>query len=119
MPFFLRVGDDGKAKVCETNSSQLGLDGPAHKGKIWLDGDVICLQFPSIDNITVAGRPPLQIVSHMVRFPADERGMTAAEAVLHVRQQMMQKGNEALLLAFAERGTDHSAILRLYKEILP
>jgi hypothetical protein len=26
---------------------------------------------------------------------------------------MMQKGNEALLLAFAERGTDHSAIPRL------
>jgi len=31
----------------------------------------------------------------------------------------MQKGNEALLLAFAERGTDHSAILRLYEENLP
>jgi hypothetical protein len=28
-------------------------------------------------------------------------------------------GVEALLLAFAEGGTDHSPILRLYKEILP
>jgi hypothetical protein len=80
---------------------------------------VICLQFPSIDNITVAGRPPLQIVSHMVRFPANDAGITAAEAVLDVRQRMLQKDNEDLLLAFAERGTDHSAILQLYKEILP
>jgi len=119
MPFFLRVGDDGKARVCETNSSPMGTDGPVHKGKIWLDGEVICLQFPSIDNITVAGRAPLQIVSHMIRFPANEQGITAAEAVLHIRQQMLEKGNENLLLAFAERGTDHSAILRLYKEILP
>jgi hypothetical protein len=117
MPFFLRVGHDGKATVCETKSSTL--DVPPHIGKIWLDGDVICLQFPSIDNITVAGRAPLQIVSHMVRLSADEKGITAAEAVLNIRQQMMQKGNEAVLLAFAERGTDHSAILRLYKELLP
>lgn len=117
MPFFLRVGHDGKATVCEAKSSTL--DVPSHMGKIWLDGDVICLQFPSIDDITVAGRAPLQIVSHMVRFRADEQGMMAAEAVLHIRQQMMQKGNEALLLAFAERGTDNSAILRMYKEILP
>ena len=79
MPFFLRVGHNGKAKVCETNSSTLGLDGPAHKGKIWLNGDVICLQFPSIDNITVGGRAPLQIVSHMVRFKADEKGIMAAK----------------------------------------
>jgi hypothetical protein len=55
----------------------------------------------------------------MVRLSADEKGITAAEAVLNIRQQMMQKGNEAVLLAFAERGTDHSAILRLYKELLP
>jgi hypothetical protein len=116
MPFFLRVGHDGTAKVVETKSSEL--DVATSLGKIWLDGEVICLQFPSIDSITVAGRSPLQIVSHMVRFPADEKGMTAAEAVLHVRQQMMKKGNEALLLKFAERGTDHSAILRLYKEML-
>lgn len=117
MPFFLRVGHDGTAKVVETKSSEL--DVPPSLGKIWLDGEVICLQFPSIDNITVSGRAPLQIMSHVVRFPADENGMTGAEAILHVRQRMMQKGNEALLLAFAEHGTDHSAILRLYKEILP
>jgi hypothetical protein len=116
MPFFARVGRDGKATVCEAKSSTL--DVPPHKGKIWLDGDVICLQFPSVDQITVGGRTSLQIVGHLVRFPADEQGITAAEAVLHIRQQMMQKGNEALLLAFAERGTDHSAILRLYEEIL-
>jgi hypothetical protein len=116
MPFFLRVGHDGKATVCEAKSSTL--DVPPHLGKIWLEGDVICLQFPLIDNIAVSGRAPLQIVSHVVRFPANENGIAAAEAILDVRQRMMQKGNEALLLAFAERGTDHSAILRLYKEIL-
>jgi len=116
MPFFLRVLRDGLTEVCEANSPTLEV--PSHLGKIWLDGDVICLQFPSIDDIKVAGRPPLQIVSHVVRFPASEKGIAAAEAILDVRQRMMQKGNEALLLAFAERGTDHSAILRLYKEIL-
>jgi hypothetical protein len=116
MPFFLRVLHDGSAEVCESKSPTLEV--PSHVGKIWLDGDVICLQFPSIEGIKVAGRPPLEIISHMVRFPADEMGIAAAEAILHVRQTMMKKGDEALLLEFAEHGTDHSAILRLYKEIL-
>ena len=117
MPYFLRIDHDGKATVCEAKSPTL--DVPSHLGKIWLEGDVICLQFPLIDNIVVSGRAPLQIVSHLVRFSADEKGLEAAEATLQVRQLMMQKGNEALLLAFAERGTDRTAILRLYKEILP
>ena len=117
MPFFLRILHDGSAEVCESKSPTLEV--PSHLGKVWLDGDVICLQFPSIDDINVVGRPPLQIVGHMIRFPADQMGITAAEAVLYVRQKMMQKGNEALLLAFAEHGTDHSAILRSYKDILP
>jgi hypothetical protein len=117
MPFFLRILDDGRAEVCESKSPTL--DVPSHVGKIWLDGDAICLQFPSIEDIKVAGRPPLEIVSHMVRFPADETGVAAAEAILHVRRTMMTKGEEALLLAFAEHGTDRSEILRLYREILP
>src|SRR5262249_2501658 len=116
MPFFWRIGHDGNATACEVKSPTL--DVPRHLGKIWLEGDVICLQFPLIDNIAVSGRAPLQIVSHVVRFPANEEGIAAAEACLDWRQRMMQRGNEALLLAFAERGTDHSTILRLYKEIL-
>lgn len=102
MPYFLRVLHDGRAEVC-----------------IWVDGEVIYLQFPSIDDIKVAGRPPLQIVGHTISFPANETGITTAEAVLCLRQQMMQRGNEGVLLAFAEHGTDHAAILWLYKEILP
>jgi hypothetical protein len=117
MPFFLRILDDGSAAVCESKSPTL--DVPSHVGKIWLDGEVICLQFPSIQDIKFAGRAPLEIVSHMVRLSADEMGIAAAEAILHVRQTMMKKGEEALLLAFAEHGTDRAAILRLYKEILP
>jgi hypothetical protein len=53
----------------------------------------------------------------MIRFPADEKGMIAVEAILHLRQRMMQKGNEALLLAFAENGTDLPAILEIYREM--
>jgi hypothetical protein len=116
MPFFLRILDDGGAEVCESKSPTL--DVPSHVGKIWLDGDIICLHFPAIEDIKVTGRPPLEIVSHMVRFPADETGMVAAEAVLHMRQTMMKKGEETLLLAFAEHGTDRSEILRLYRELL-
>jgi hypothetical protein len=115
MPYFLRIGHDGNAEVCEAKSDTL--DVPNHLGKIWLDGELICLQFPAIEDIRVEGRPPLQIVGHMVCFPADEMGITSAEAVVFVRQKMLQEGNEGLLLAFAERGTDHAAIMRLYKEI--
>jgi hypothetical protein len=117
MPFFLRIMDDGSAAVCESKSPTL--DVPSHVGKIWLDGDVICLQFPAIEDIKVPGRPPLEIVSHLVRFPADETGVAAAEVILHVRRTMMTKGEEALLLAFAEHGGDRSEILRLYRELLP
>jgi hypothetical protein len=117
MPYFLRIGHDRKAEVCEAKSDTLNV--PSHCGKIWLDGDIICLQFPAIEDIRVEGRPPLQIASHMVRFPADEMGITSAEAVVYVRQKMLQEGNEGLLLAFAERGTDHAALMQLYKEILP
>jgi len=95
------------------------LDIPSHVGRIWLDGDVICLQFPAIEDIKVAGRPPLEIVSHLVRLPADETGIAAAEMILHVRRTMMTKGDEAPLLAFAKHGTDRSEILRLYRELLP
>lgn len=117
MPYFLRIDHDGKAEVCEAKSDTL--DVPSHLGKIWVDGEIICLQFPAIEDIRFDGRPPLKIASHMVRFPADETGVTSAEAVVFVRQKMLQEGNESLLLAFAERGTDLDAILRLYKEILP
>ena len=117
MPFYLRILDDGNAEVRESASPTL--DVPSHLGKIWLDGDVICLQFPAIEDIRVAGRPHLEIVSHLVRLPANETGIAAVEAILHVRQTMMKKGEEALLLAFAERGTDNSEILRLYRELLP
>ena len=117
MPYFLRVLHDGRAEVCEASSPTLEV--PSHSGKIWVDGEVIYLQFPSIDDIKVAGRPPLQIVGHTISFPANETGITTAEAVLYLRQQMMQRGNEGVLLAFYEHGTDHAAILRLYKEILP
>ncbi|WP_316227715.1 hypothetical protein [Bradyrhizobium sp. SZCCHNR3015] len=116
MPFFLRVGRDGQATVCETQSSKLHV--PDYLGKIWLDGEAICLQFPSIENIKVAGRAPMQIISHMLRFSADEKGMLAVDAVLRLRQQMLQKGNEKILIALAERGTDNSAILQTYREIL-
>lgn len=117
MPFFLRILDDGRAEVCESKSNTL--DVPFHVGKIWIDGDVICLQFPAIEDIKVAGRQPLEIVSHLVRLSADEMGIATAEAILRVRRTMMKKGEEALLLAFAEHGTDRSEILRLYREILP
>lgn len=117
MPFYLRIQDDGRAAVCESESSDLNV--PSHLGKVWLDGDLICLHFPSIDEITIAGRPPLQIVSHVIRLPADEGGVATVEAILNIRQTMMKPGNEALLLAFAEHGTDHSAIRRLYNEALP
>jgi hypothetical protein len=45
-------------------------------------------------------------------------GMRAAEATLFLRKEMLTSGEEGLLLAFAENGTDRTAILRLYKEIL-
>ncbi|MBR1329880.1 hypothetical protein [Bradyrhizobium ottawaense] len=117
MPYFLRILDDGRAEVRESKSPTL--DVPSHVGKIWLDGDAICLQFPAIEDIRISGRPPLGIVSHVIRFPADESGITAAEAVLTIRRTMMTKGEENLLLAFAEHGTDRGEILRLYRELLP
>jgi hypothetical protein len=117
MPFFLRIDHDGMATACEAKSPTL--DVPHHLRKVWLEADVICLQFPLVDNIAVSGRVSLKIVSHVVRFPANEKGIAAIEAILDVGRRMMQKGNEALLLAFAEHGTDHSAILRLYREIAP
>jgi RNA polymerase-interacting CarD/CdnL/TRCF family regulator len=116
MPYFLRILDDGRAEVCESKSPTL--DVPSHLGKVWLDGDIICLQFPAIEEIKVAGRSPLELVGHLVRLPADETGIAAAEGVLRLRQKMMDKGGDALLLAFAERGTDRSEILRLYGEHL-
>ncbi|WP_375763895.1 hypothetical protein ACE10X_44525 [Bradyrhizobium sp. Pha-3] len=117
MPYFLRILDDGRAEVRESNSPTL--DVPSHLAKLWLDGEVICLQFPAIEDIRIAGRSPLEIVSHMVQLPANETGVAAVEAILHLRRTMMEKGGQALLLAFAERGSDRSEILRLYREHLP
>jgi hypothetical protein len=116
MPFYLRIRDDGSAEVCESKASKLEI--PSHLGQIWIDGDIIFLQFPSVDDIQVAGRGPMRIVSHLIRFPANEAGITSAEALLYVRREMLTEGNEPLLLAFAERGTEHSKILELYEELL-
>ncbi len=91
---------------------------PPHRGKIWLDGDEICLTFPAIENIRIADGPPLKIVAHTLHFRADEDGIRSAEAVVYIRQLMLQKGNEGVLQVFAQNGTDHSAILKLYKRIL-
>jgi len=92
---------------------------PPHFGTMWIDGEIIYLQFPAVEDILVPGKSPLRIASHLVRFPADLQGMTSAEMVLYLRRDMMKKKNEALLFAFAEVGNDPAAILRLYKEILP
>jgi hypothetical protein len=112
--YAIRINSSGQGEIIKVQS----LDVPSHLGKIWVNGDVIYLSFPTISNIEISGRPPLQIVEHMITFPADESGMTAAEAILHLRQRMMDKGNEGLLVAFGERGTDISAIMELYKKIL-
>lgn len=116
MPFFLRTRSDGTTEVCETQRPEL--DVPDHLGKIWIEDGAICLLFPAVEGIHIAGLPPVSIVDHMVRFSADENGMSAAEAILEVRRRMMQ-GNEALLFEFAKRGTDRAAILQLYKAMLP
>jgi hypothetical protein len=91
---------------------------PDHHGKISVDGDVIHLMFPELNDIQFDGYPLLQIVAHTISFRADEDGMRAAEATLFLRKEMLTSGEEGLLLAFAENGTDRTAILRLYKEIL-
>jgi hypothetical protein len=92
---------------------------PPHWGTMWVDGEIIHLQFPSVEDIRAPGKPLLRIASHVIRFPADLQGMTSAEMVLYLRRDTMKKENEALLLAFAEIGNDLAAIFRLYKEILP
>ncbi len=101
----------GNATVVEMHKK---LEFPPHWGNIWLDGDLIYLAFRPIENIN----PPLRMVAHVVSFPADEEGITAVEGILNIRRHMMQKGNEALLLKFAEVGADPSAIVRLYNNIL-
>jgi hypothetical protein len=83
---------------------------PPHWGTMWVDGEMIHLQFPAIEDIRLHGRPALRIASHMVRFPADLQGMTSAEMVLFLRRDMMKKENEGVLLAFAEVGSDLPAI---------
>jgi hypothetical protein len=84
-----------------------------------MEGEMICLQFPAIEDISIPARPPLKIGRHTLRFPADLQGIASAEMVLFLRRDMMKKGNEAVLLAFAEVGDDPKAILQVYKKILP
>lgn len=95
------------------------LEVPAHWGTIWVDGEIIYLQFPEIADIQVPGRPPMRIASHLVRFPADLQGITSAEMVLYLRRDLMRNENAGLLQAFAEVGDDKPALFRLYKKILP
>lgn len=69
-------------------------------------------------NIEIAGRPSLRIAEHVIQHRVDQQGISAAEAPLYIRQSMLKSGNEGLLLAFAEKGNDLSALMGLYQQIL-
>jgi hypothetical protein len=104
-----RINNSGQGEIIKVQSK----DVPSHRGKLWLDGDTIYLSFPAINDIKISGKPPLKITDHIITFKTNEKGLEALEAVLIVRQEMLEKDSE-LLGTFAEKGTDVSAIMQLY-----
>lgn len=95
------------------------IDVPPHWGTMWIEGEMIHLRLPTIEDIQVPGREPLRIASHVLRCPANTDGLASVEMVLHLRRDIMKSENRAVLLAFAEVGNDLPAIFQLYKRILP
>jgi hypothetical protein len=110
--YAIRILSDGSGEIIKRPSMEV----PAHRGKIWVDDKLIYLSFPAVLDVRTLGKPPREITDHVVSFAPSEQGLMALEAILMVRQDMLEKGNDDLLDIFCAKGTD--IIMKLYKDIL-